>query len=161
VADWTNFFLGELGASAALAGLLFVSISVNQARILALGRLADRGIDALLLLLLVLIVASLTLIPAQPPRLLGAEILLLTLGVLAALIGLQRGYLAGVPQGSRSRALRTIMLEQGAVGLFVLAGLALAWRGDWAGLYLLVPAILLAFAAAGLHAWVLLIEINR
>ncbi len=46
---WANFFLGELGASAALAGLLFVSLSVNQSRILELGRIAARGMAALML----------------------------------------------------------------------------------------------------------------
>jgi len=47
---WDNFFQGELGAAAALAGLLFVSVSVNQARILELGRMADRGLEALAML---------------------------------------------------------------------------------------------------------------
>jgi hypothetical protein len=51
VSEWNDFFLGELGAAAALAGLLFVSISVNQAKILELGRTADRGIEVLTLLL--------------------------------------------------------------------------------------------------------------
>ena len=54
---WANFFLGQLGASAALAGLLFVSVSVNQARILELGRMADRGLEALVTLFLVTVVA--------------------------------------------------------------------------------------------------------
>ena len=72
---WSNFFLGELGAAAALAGLLFVSVSVNQERILSLGRMADRGLEALGLLFLVLVVVSLPLVPGQPLRLLGAEIL--------------------------------------------------------------------------------------
>ena len=40
--EWKDFFVGELAAAAALAGLLFVAISVNQARILQLGRMADR-----------------------------------------------------------------------------------------------------------------------
>jgi len=44
---WDTFFQGELGAAAALAGLLFVSVSVNQTKILELGRMADRGLEAL------------------------------------------------------------------------------------------------------------------
>jgi hypothetical protein len=40
-----QFFFGELGAAAALAGLLFVSISVNQERILELGRMAAQPPD--------------------------------------------------------------------------------------------------------------------
>ena len=42
---WSNFSLGELGAAAAFAGLLFVSISVNQERILGLGRMAAQPPD--------------------------------------------------------------------------------------------------------------------
>ena len=45
---WSNFFVGELGAAAAFAGLLFVSVSVNLEKILQLGRLADRGLEALI-----------------------------------------------------------------------------------------------------------------
>src|SRR6202044_2303470 len=93
MADWSNFFVGELDAAAALAGLLFVSVSVNQTRILALGRMADRGLEALAMLLLVVIVASLPLIPGQPSRLLGAEVLALGIATLLGLLPLQRGYI--------------------------------------------------------------------
>lgn len=72
---WISFFQGELGAAAALAGLLFVSMSVNQTKILELGRMADRGLEALAILFVVIIVSSLPLIPGQPPRLVGGEIL--------------------------------------------------------------------------------------
>jgi len=74
---WSSFFQGELGAAAALAGLLFVSVSVNQAKILELGRMADRGLEALGILFLIIMVTSLPLVPGQPLRLLGAEILVL------------------------------------------------------------------------------------
>src|ERR1700689_3969872 len=93
VSDWGNFFLGELGAAAALAGLLFVSVSVNQARILQLGRMADRGLEALAMLLLVVVVASLPLVPGQPPRLLGAEILVIAAVTIFGAIRLQLTYL--------------------------------------------------------------------
>ena len=76
---WSSFFQGELGTAATLAGLLFVSLSFNQARILELGRMADRGLEALSLLLLVIMVTSLPLVPGQPLRLLGSEILVLGL----------------------------------------------------------------------------------
>jgi modulator of FtsH protease len=158
---WTNFFLGELGAAAALAGLLFVSVSVNQARILALGRMADRGLEALGMLLLVLVVSSLPLVPGQALRLLGAEILTAGVTALAFLVPLQRAYLGQTDPLYRRRTAQMVAMNRLAVAMITLSGAVLLWRGDGAGLYLLPPGILLTFLAAGANAWVLLIEINR
>jgi len=158
---WNNFFLGELGAAAALTGLLFVAVSMNQARILELGRMADRGLEALVMLFLVLVVVSLPLVPGQPPRLLGAEILTVATVTLAALVPLQRGYLRELDPVHRPRSAAMVRGNRLALVIIALAGLVLAWRGDAVGLYLLPPGILLSFIAVGANAWVLLIEINR
>jgi hypothetical protein len=158
---WSNFFVGELGAAAALAGLLFVSVSVNQARILALGRMADRGLEALVMLLLVIVVASLPLVPGQSFRLLGVEILVVGMTALTALAPLQIAYLRSIDPVHRRPANRMVAVNRVAVIAIALAGLVLLWRGDGSGLYLLPPGILLSFFAAGANAWVLLIEINR
>jgi hypothetical protein len=144
-----------------LAGLLFVSVSVNQARILELGRMADRGLEALVMLLLVMVVASLPLVPGQPPRLLGAELLVAGAATLVGLFPLQRGYLRDIEPVHRRRSVPLVMVNRLAVALIALAGLALLWRGDGAGLYLLATGIVLSFVATGANAWVLLIEINR
>jgi len=159
--QWSNFFLGELGAAAALAGLLFVSVSVNQARILALGRIADRGLEALVMLLLVIVVASLPLVPGQPLRLLGAEIFVVGAATLVALIPLQLFYLRTVDPVHRRHTNQMVAFGRAAVSVIALSGLVLLWRGDGTGLYLLPPGILLSFIAAGANAWILLIEINR
>jgi len=159
--DWSNFFLGELGAAAALAGLLFVAVSVNQTKILQLGRMADRGLEALVMLLLVLIVTSLTLIPGQSLRLLGAEILFFGIATIAAVIPLQRGYLRSVDAAYRRRTGQMAVVNRVAVIIIALAGLVILWRGDGAGLYLLPAGILLSFLVAMANTWVLLIEINR
>jgi len=158
---WIGFFQGELGAAAALTGLLFVSVSMNQARILELGRMADRGIEALAMLFLALVVASLPLIPDQPLRVLGGEILGVAALTLAGLIPLQLGYLRELEQAHRQRSSHMVRINRLAVVLIGLAGAVILWRGDLVGLYLLPPGILLTFVAAGANAWVLLIEINR
>jgi hypothetical protein len=158
---WNNFFLGELGASAALAGLLFVSVSVNQTRILALGRMADRGLEALAMLLLVIVVASLPLVPGQPLRLLGAEILASGIFAFVAILPLQRAYLGSTEPAYLRQSSRMVAINRVAVMLIILAGGVLACRGDGIGLYFLPPGILLTFIASGANAWVLLIEINR
>ncbi|HEY1898606.1 MAG TPA: hypothetical protein VGG49_02320 [Steroidobacteraceae bacterium] len=159
--NWGNFFLGELGAAAALAGLLFVAVSVNQARILALGRMADRGLEALAMLLLVIVVASLPLIPGQPPRLLGGEVLGLGIATLLGLLPLQQAYLGSTDPLYRRRTMQMILCNRIAVLVIAVGGMVVLWRGDLNGLYLLCAGILITFAAVGANAWVLLIEINR
>jgi hypothetical protein len=161
MADWSNFFLGELGAAAAFAGLLFVAVSVNQARILALGRMADRGLEALGMLLLVIIVASLPLIPGQAPRALGAEILVLGVTTLLGLLPLQRAYIRHIDPPHRRRSRQMVAVNRVAVLVITAGGAVLLWRADLTGLYLLPVGILMTFAAVGANAWVLLIEINR
>jgi hypothetical protein len=161
VTEWNSFFQGELGAAAALAGLLFVAVSVNQARILELGRMADRGIETLLMLLLVLVVASLPLVPGQPVRWLGGEILMVASVTIVGLLPLQLGYLRQTDPKNRPRSVWMVRVSRFAMALIACAWAALLWRGDAAGLYVLASGILLSFVATGINAWVLLIEINR
>jgi hypothetical protein len=158
---WNNFFLGELGAAAALSGLLFVSLSVNQARILALGRTADRGLEALGMLFLTLVVTSLALVPSQSLHLLGGEILLVALVTLCVVASLQRSYLRDLDTELSRRSTVQVWVNRTAVVVIALAGLALMWSGDVRGVYILPLGILLTFVAVAASAWVLLIEINR
>ena len=159
--DWSNFFLGELGAAAALAGLLFVAVSVNQARILQLGRMADRGLEALAMLFLTMVVASLPLIPNQPLRLLGAEILAASILTLVMIVSLERAYLRLIEPAHRRHATQMVMFSRLAILTIASAGCIVVCRNDLTGIYLLPPGIFMTFAATGANAWVLLIEINR
>src|SRR5690606_5287999 len=65
LADWKDFFGAQLGASATLAGLIFVGVSLNLTRILAAAFLPLRALLALGLLVAILVVASLLLVPGQ------------------------------------------------------------------------------------------------
>jgi modulator of FtsH protease len=159
--DWNNFFLGELGAAAAFAGLLFVSVSVNQQRILALGRMADRGLEALGILVLVMIVSSLALVPGQSLRAFGIETFVIGFILKVTAWMLQRAYLRALEAVHRKRSGLMVALTRVALALIVLGGAILAVQSDSVGLYVLVPGVLLCFVAAGANAWVLLIEINR
>jgi hypothetical protein len=158
---WSNFSLGELGAAAALSGLLFVSISVNQERILELGRMADRGLEALAVLFLVIVVMSLVLVPGQPLRLLGGEIAAAGGAVMAVIVALQNVYLRDLDPIYRSSSTLIAWFNRLAVGLTALAGLAIVWRNDTTGFYFLPLSVLLCFLGVGANAWVLLIEIKR
>lgn len=61
-----DFFMAQVVASAALAGLLFVGLSINMAKIIANPALPSRALQALTLLFSILIVVSIQLVPGQP-----------------------------------------------------------------------------------------------
>jgi len=62
-ADWSNFLVAEAGASAALAGLIFVAVSINISKIIEYPGVSGRAGEALALLIGVLIIATLGLAP--------------------------------------------------------------------------------------------------
>jgi hypothetical protein len=155
---WSNFFVGELGAAAALTGLLFVAVSINLARILQFSHLPSRAAEALLALVSVLFVTTFALIPRQSARAYGIEIGLTGLATWAihtrTLIRsrkFDRQYVGFVSR----------FLENQLPPLpFVVAGVLLT-MGRPSGVDWIVPGILLSFAAGIFGAWVLLVEIQR
>ncbi len=153
--SWDNFFVAEAGAAAALAGLLFVSVSINLTRILQLPSLPPRAAEALVLLLAVLVLALLALVPGQSPAVLGAEV-----SVLGVLLWIGLTLTLARSGRPRQRVVMRVLINQLPPIMFVIAGVML-YSGHPSGLYWLVPATLLAIAAGVLGAWVLLIEILR
>ncbi|HXW19752.1 MAG TPA: hypothetical protein VEK35_04530 [Roseiarcus sp.] len=158
--EWQNFFVAQVGASAALLGLLFVSVSINLARILSLPVLPGRAFGALMVLLVVLIVSSLMLVPGQPTWLMGVEILIIGLCAWVTIARIDRDTIKNAKSDHWARALSLIALNQTSLVLYVGSGVAMILAGK-IGLYLVVPAIIASFIKATLDAWVLLIEINR
>jgi hypothetical protein len=71
---WHDFFLGTMGAAAALTGLLFVSISINLDQILKYPQLPGRAAGTLGILVSALVVSAFALAPRQSTRALGIEI---------------------------------------------------------------------------------------
>lgn len=144
-AEWESLFVAEAGASAALAGLLFVALSINLERILKGIGLPGRAGEAIVLLLTVLVVSTFGLVPGQSPRVLGA----IHVDAVRGHAGPSRGFLV-----------RRIVLAQGAVLPLLIAGVSLLLLTG-GGLYWLVPGIVLCLVVAVLDAWVLLVEILR
>jgi hypothetical protein len=155
---WTNFFIAQCSASAALLGLLFVSVSLNLNKILAFRVLANRALIAMLLLLAILIVASLMLIPGQSLAANALEVLCVAISVSAA------GTIAGIG-GIRDTApdfkryARFVLLEVSMLPYLVAGIMLLAERT--AAFYWLAAAMILSFITSAIDAWVLLVEINR
>src|ERR1700749_3874310 len=73
-AEWHDFFVGTIGASAALTGLLFVAISINLEQILKYPQLPGRAAATLGMLVSALVVSGFGLAPGQSIRALGIEI---------------------------------------------------------------------------------------
>jgi hypothetical protein len=159
--QWHDLFVAVASASAALAGLLFVAVSINVERILRYEGLPERGIEALAMLLVPLIVAIAALLPGQGHVALGIELLAIS----AALIGVMTRLPIArrLPDGIETppryvfnrQAVRlsgTVLLLIGALAeVFAVAG----------GLYWVAGAIVVLILGAVINAWVLLVEILR
>jgi len=155
---WNTFLAAELGAAAALCGLLFVAVSINLKRILEFAHLPGRAAESLLDLIGVVFVATFALIPGQSIRALGIEIALTGLFVWAAHT---RSFIRSREYDRQYIGFTVRFLVNQLPPLpFVISGI-LFISGRLAGLYWIVPGVLLSFASGLFGAWVLLIEIQR
>ena len=156
--SWHDFFVAEASASAALAGLLFVAVSINLTRILEFPQLPIRAIEALSTLLSVLLVATFFLIPGQSGLAYGIEIgasgLLVWIGLTIALLRTRK-----FRHPDDNVVLRLVM-NQAPPLPFIVAGALMAY-GNPTGIYWVVPGVILSLSADMILAWVLLIEIQR
>ncbi|HEV2661051.1 MAG TPA: hypothetical protein VGU68_10645 [Ktedonobacteraceae bacterium] len=160
MSGWENFFLGELGASAALAGLIFVGLSINLQKIMNSPHLPNRVLEALVVLVAVLFLASLLLIPNQSFLAIGIEVLLLGLCEWIVMVFLQIDSLRKMPAEFRLAFTRVILVCQLATLSFITAGIIFLLGGT-TGFYWIVAAVLLSFLATFVDIWVLVVEINR
>jgi hypothetical protein len=159
-AGWEELFLAEAGASAALAGLLFVAISINLTKILEVRGLVGRAGEAIVLLVAVLVVSTLVLVPDQPRVALGTELLVTRLLAWSILVVIHVRAVRGRVGPSHPVLVGRVVMAQVAVLPFLVAGVSLLLRAG-GGLYWLVPGVVLCLVVAVLNAWVLLIEILR
>jgi hypothetical protein len=156
---WIGFFQTAAGASATLAGLLVVAISINLARILDFPHLPDRAAAALIPLAGVLVVSLLALVP-QPMRMFGAEVLLAGVVMWAQSGSLLIRSFGQTANLRRRWVMFHVPLNQAQTLPFVAAGALLA-LGFPSGLYWIVPGVIVSLLAGVMNAWVLLVEIMR
>jgi hypothetical protein len=160
-AGWANFFVAEVGASAALTGLLVVAISINLARILAIAQLPGRAAEGLIILVGVFVVSSVGLIPDQSAAAFATEVLLSGLVMLLAPLVIQSRAWKALEGVSPTRQYIRLVVNMAASLPFVVAGVLLLTSGAGEGLHWLAAGIILALVSAVWNAWVLLIEILR
>ncbi len=155
--EWSDLFVAMAGASAALAGLLFVAVSINLDRILSEKGLPERALEAVLLLVAVLVISIIGLIPGQSDGLLGVEMFLVSAALAFAILRPLRALPANV--GRSWLYARWGLRLAGTLPLLI--GAASVMIGDGGGLYWVVAGMVFAICAAIANAWVLLVEILR
>src|ERR1700683_5678897 len=134
MARWEAFFAAQLAAAATLAGLLFVGVSLNLAKILDNSSLPGRALSGFYLLLANLIVASLMLVPDQPPTASGLEILVIGLALWGMVSRLDVGAIRRSTAEYRRYFVRHFFMFQVAVIPYLVGGVVVLAGGD-GGLY--------------------------
>ena len=156
--EWSDLFVAAAGASAALAGLVFVAVSINVERILQFAGLPERALESILLLMTVLLVSIVGLVPGQGSTALGLE--LLGLGFVVGAGTARLPVHTGSPQDGPAQALVRWGIRALALVPVLVGGISLLAESG-GGLYWVVAGIVFAIAGAVASAWVLLVEILR
>jgi modulator of FtsH protease len=160
VEGWHDFAVAEAGASAALAGLIFVGVSINLQELMRVPAVLLRAAAALALLLSVLVMSSLVLVPDQSTRTLGFELLgvgvvswaFVTTASVRSMRKIEREYRVNAALQSLMRQVATVPVLIGAILLIT---------GHSGGMYWVLLAIVAAFVVTIAEAWVILVEIMR
>jgi hypothetical protein len=158
--QWFEFGVAIVGAAAVLSGLLFVAMSINIERIIAIVPLPARAAGTLVLFVIPLMVRTWMLIPEQSTTLLGAELVVTGLLGGVVLLRLHRPS-RRVEQETRAVWLLGSYVPSVAVAVLTVLGGAtlIAERGG--GLYWIAPAVVIAMLTGLAGAWVMLVEVLR
>jgi hypothetical protein len=157
---WTDFNVALVGATAALAGLLIVAMSVNIATIMESPTLPPRAAASIAALVLAIVAGAFGLVPGQPGWVYGAEVLVATLIAATFQVHAVR-VISRAPTLSASD--RVLKASSGVVPLAAfLAGTVFIFAGSAsAGLIAVGVGSILAVIAAILMAWIVLVEVLR
>lgn len=158
--QWSPFFIAEVGAAAALAGMLFVALSINLAEIVKDPVLPGRALETVATLTGALLTASLMLLPEQDPPFLGIELVVVAAAVWLLVSSLEVRRWRVIEAQYRSTLPAQVALGQLATVPAIVAG-ALLVSDQPAGYAVLAVGILMSFVTAIVNAWVLLVEILR
>jgi hypothetical protein len=158
---WNEFFVAAAGASAALAGLIIVAMSVNIDVLIRFPGLTSRAATAIALLVLVTMASLAGLIPDQDAAIYAIEVLVL------AAIGLgfavQSLWVLAVASDGGRQLLAAVSKGGLAIVPFAafLIGAGLLISGAPQGMFWIAMGSLGAVLVAVIAAWVMLVEIRR
>ncbi|TWI94550.1 hypothetical protein JN11_04660 [Mucilaginibacter frigoritolerans] len=159
LAQWNNFFVMVGGGAAALAGLIFVAMSINHEVIIRNTTHRNRAINMLTGFTAIFMASGLALIGNQYLEMLGFEWLILWL---IATIVFIRGYVIALRSGMSSIGLNMPRLAGGTICyLAEVIGAIFLILGYTSGLYIAAVAIIVLFAFLISGAWLLMIGIYQ
>lgn len=160
ISGWSDFFTAAAGAASALAGLVFVSLSINLARIIALPGVSGRAAETIILLAGTLAGTLVGLIPHPSPECLGVLLLVVTLPTWLCPVVIQARSVRAHAYDRPSLAVLRVVLHQVATLPGVLAGLSLCGLLP-GGIAWFAAGVIACMLVAMFNAWILLVEINR
>ena len=155
--QWNNFFVMVGGGAAALAGLIFVAMSIKHEIIIQNTTHKNRAINMLTGFTAIFMASSFALIGSQSLGVLGVEWLLLWL--ISTIIFI-RGYVIAIRAGMSTIGLNMPRLAGGTICYLaeVISAIFLI-LGYSSGLYIAAVAIIVLFAFLISGAWLLMIGI--
>jgi hypothetical protein len=155
--QWSNFFVMVGSGAAALAGLIFVAMSINHEIIIRNSTHKNRAINMLSGFTAIFMASSFALIGRQQLSALGLE--WLALWLIATVIFI-RGFVIAIRSGMSSIGLNAPRLAGGTICYLaeVISAIFLM-RGYPPGLYIAAIGIVILFAFLISGAWLLMIGI--
>lgn len=158
--EWYVFGEAVATAAAALAGLLFIAVSINLRQILDIPGLPSRAALTLILFATPLVAALLVIVPGQARAALAFELMATGLVIGGSELYLDLTAKRGEEDTLLRRMLGSIIPAITSCGFLVIAGATLLAQAG-GGLYWLVPSVLAAILFGLINVWVLLVEILR
>jgi hypothetical protein len=157
--QWNNFFVMVGSGSAALAGLIFVAMSINPEMIIGNSTHKNRAINMLTGFSAVFMACSFALAGNQSLEVLGFE--WLALWLIATIIFI-RGYVIAIRASMSSIGLNTLRLGGGTLCYFAeVIGAIFLIFGHSLGLNIAAIATIVLFAFLISGAWLLIIGIYQ
>ncbi len=159
IAQWSDFNVAMLGATAALAGLVIVAASVNIAEIVKSTTLTSRLAAAIAGLVLALVVAAVGLVPEVSSFGYGVAALIATLIAAAFQVHATSVISRDPSPADRARFLKSV-LGFAPLACYAVAGVMLV-LGHPAGLAVAAIGAIIAIVSAIVVSWIALVEVLR
>jgi hypothetical protein len=158
-AEWHEFFLATAGAAAALAGLVFVAMSINLDVVAHNVTHRGRAVNMLVGFTAVFVISTLALMGGQNHQAVGTEWLVVATAALSVYL---YNYLQAAKRGGSKAELRPDRLVMGITSYAAqIVGAVVLILGYVAGLYVAAVGLVVSFALLISGAWLLLVAVQE